>query len=281
MYIKAIQDSRFYYLYHSAYLSSCDFQGIFDIIFLPHKKWAYLQAAVWKNQASTSGTIGNVYTSLKSAGPIEELAIRYRLKLTSNRFLEGKAAALLAHVYVSLLRCAFRFWHFSKSKSSSFLRGGITTFPYALVLQAHKGAKILAQALNVRPLLALRYVDPVIHLVMDYLICFHVCHNYVIIMMCSVLSYGIKMLIFFFNFQSDSEEEKLVKASSSWRWSRFGTLTFLRLPASKQEQNSEQHTKVTYYTNLIICIYLGGSKHLLALCEVRMPMAMSSSSSKL
>lgn len=52
---------------------------------------------------------GNVYSSLKSAGPIEELAIRYRLKLTSNSSLEGKAASVLAHVDVSLLRCGFRF----------------------------------------------------------------------------------------------------------------------------------------------------------------------------
>lgn len=85
------------------------------------------------------------------------------------------------------------------------------------------------------------------------------------------------LLVYFvcFNFQLDREKEKLVKAASSWKWSTFGTLAFLRLPASKQEQNSEQHTKVTYYTNLIICIYLGGSKHLLALCEMRMPMAMA------
>lgn len=92
-------------------------------------------------------------------------------------------------------------------------------------LQAHKGDKILALALNVNfqyhrgPLLTLRFVDPVIHLVMDYLICLHVCHNYVNIMMHYTPSRGIKMLIFFFFFLifPVREKEKLVKACSSWR----------------------------------------------------------------
>lgn len=85
-------------------------------------------------------------------------------------------------------------------------------------LQAHKGDKILAPALNVNlqyqrgPLLTLRFVDPVIHLVMDYLICLHVCHNYVNIMMHYTPSRGIKMLIFFFFNISGQRKRKAGKS---------------------------------------------------------------------
>lgn len=38
IYIKATKNSRFCYLYHITNFSPYDFQGVFDIIFLPHTK---------------------------------------------------------------------------------------------------------------------------------------------------------------------------------------------------------------------------------------------------
>lgn len=54
-------------------------------------------------------------------------------------------------------------------------------------MQAHTGAKLLSWLLYASlqshkgPLQALRCVDPLIDLVVGYVICFHVCCNYVII----------------------------------------------------------------------------------------------------
>lgn len=145
-------------------------------------------------------------------------------------------------------------------------------------LQGHKGDKILALALNVNllyhrgPLLPL--IDPVINLVMDYLICLHVCHNYVNIMIRSIASCGIKIWGFFqFFFFSISSQRKRKAGKSMQQLEMKQTWHTHILQATCQQtrafKKSKAAFKCKYFTNLIICIYSVGSKHLLGLWEVR------------
>lgn len=160
----------------------------------------------------------------------------------------------------------FQVLAFFQKKSKSFISIGKTTFHTCISFCRHiKEIKYwfwlsVWISSTIQGPYQLQGLLIVINLVMDYLICLHVCHNYVNIILHSTASCGTRMLIFFFfNIISG---QRIRKAGKSMQlldvvgWSRPGTLTFLRLPASKQEhsKNSKQHWNGTYYANLIICI---------------------------